>query len=333
MSITVSFAEASDLGVRALIRHRVSRESAVITVAALLRAEKEGIPTHGFSRIPYYAAQAASGKLDGLAVPQVSRPKPGLVLADARAGFAFSAFAAGLPAVAQAAREQGAAALCISNSHHAGVMGFPVSDLAAQGLVALCCSNSPAALAPFGGTTMTFGTNPLALACPRENAPPLVIDLSMGLMARGKILQAAKNGGQLPEGAAVDAEGRPTRDPNKALQGAMLPFGGAKGSALALLVEILAAALTGASFGFEATSFFTAEGEAPRIGQSFFVIDPEAAGGPGFTARLARLLDFIQAQPGTRLPGDRRLNLSRKAEAAGRIALPEDLHKQLLEMV
>lgn len=115
-----------------------------------------------------------------------------------------------------------------------------MADLAAQGLLALGFANSPASLAPYGGCKGVFGTNPLALACPRKAARPLVIDLSMGLLARGKVLQAAKKGELIPEGAAVDAEGKPTRDAAKAFAGALLPFGGPKGYALALMVEILA---------------------------------------------------------------------------------------------
>lgn len=333
MSVLIAVEEAGSLGRRVLLRHGVGEKNAAVTVKALLRAELEGIPSHGFSRLPFYAAQAASGKLDGAAEPLVERPRPGLVKVDARCGFAFRAFAEGLPEAARAAVEQGAALLCVANSHHAGVLGFPVADLAAQGLLALGFSNSPAALAPYGGSRMTFGTNPLALGCPRREGEPLVIDLSMGLLARGKILQAAERGEEIPEGAAVDAEGRPTRDPRRALEGAMLPFGGAKGSALALIVEILAAGLTASSFGFEASSFFSAEGEAPRIGQSFLVIDPQAAAGAGFTDRLEVLLGFIQEQPGARLPGARRAARREKTLAEGRIALPEGLYRNLLELI
>lgn len=208
----ISLGDARRLGVRLLTRHKVSEKNAAPTVESLLRAEMEGIPSHGFSRIPYYVGQTDTGKVDGHAEPAVTRPKPGVVRVDARCGFAFRAFAEGLPELAAAAREQGIALMGVCNSHHAGVLGFPVADLAAQGLLALGFANSPASLAPYGGCKGVFGTNPLALACPRKAARPLVIDLSMGLLARGKVLQAAKKGELIPEGAAVDAEGKPTRD-------------------------------------------------------------------------------------------------------------------------
>lgn len=264
----ISLAEAQHLGESILLAHNVNTRNASLTIASLLRAEMEGLPSHGFSRIPYYASQAAAGKVDGHAVPLVERTRPGVVIVDARCGFAFRAFADGLPAVALAAGETGVALMAVRNSHHAGVLGFPVADLAREGLLALGFANSPASLAPYGGSRVTFGTNPLAMACPRKNAPPLVIDLSMGLLARGKILQAAKKGELIPEGAAVDAQGNPTRDPAKAFDGALLPFGGPKGYALALLVEIMSAALTGAALAVEASSLFTPDGP-PAPGAEF----------------------------------------------------------------
>ena len=325
----VSLTEAQALGEKILMAHNVEQRNASLTIASLLRAEMEGLPSHGFSRIPYYAAQSAAGKVDGHAVPLVERVKPGVVTVDARCGFAFRAFADGLPVAAQAAQESGVALLAVRNSHHAGVLGFPVADLAEQGFVALGFANSPASLAPYGGTKVTFGTNPLAMACPRKNAPPLVIDLSMGLLARGKILQAAKKGELIPEGAAVDAQGNPTRDPAKAFDGALLPFGGPKGYALALMVEIMSAALTGATLAIEASSLFTPDGPAPRLGQSFLVMNPAASAGATFVDRVEQLLAYINDQPGTRLPGDRRIGLSQQARQSNSIDLPDELLKEL----
>ena len=329
----VSLVEAQTLGEKILMAHSVGQRNATLTIASLLRAEMEGLPSHGFSRIPYYAAQSAAGKVDGHAVPLVERPRPGVVTVDARCGFAFSAFADGLPVAARAAKESGVALLAVRNSHHAGVLGFPVADLAEQGLVALGFANSPASLAPYGGKKVTFGTNPLAMACPRKDAPPLVIDLSMGLLARGKILQAAKKGELIPEGAAVDAQGNPTRDPAKAFDGALLPFGGPKGYALALIVEIMSAALTGASLAIEASSLFTPDGPPPCLGQSFLVMDPAASAGANFLDRVEQLLGFISDQPGARLPGDRRIGLSRAASERNSIDLPEDLLAQLQSLL
>jgi (2R)-3-sulfolactate dehydrogenase (NADP+) len=217
----------------------------------------------------------------------------------------------------------------VTNSHHSGVVGYHIEPLAERGLVALALGNSPAGIAPWGGAKALFGTNPIAFACPRENGAPLVIDLSLSKVARGKVMVAAQRGAPIPDGWALDAAGRPTTDAPAALGGTMVPMGEAKGAALVLMVELLAAALTGAQFGYEASSFFDAKGPPPRVGQFFLVIDPAAFAGPGFVARVEVLLTAILDQKGTRLPGDRRHTQRFKARVEG-ITIPDELHQDLV---
>jgi (2R)-3-sulfolactate dehydrogenase (NADP+) len=227
------------------------------------------------------------------------------------------------------ARAMGIAAMAVANSHHFGMAGYHVEGPATRGLVAFAFGNSPAAIAPWGGRRALFGTNPIAFACPRRRgAPPLVIDLSLSKVARGKVMLAAQKGEPIPEGWALDAEGRPTRDAKAALGGTMLPMGDAKGAALVLMVEIVAAALVGANFGFEASSFFDAAGGPPRVGQFFILIDPGRFAGDGFGARVETLCAAIGAEPGTRLPGARRLE-SRARAARDGIEIPDALHGDL----
>jgi (2R)-3-sulfolactate dehydrogenase (NADP+) len=197
-------------------------------------------------------------------------------------------------------------------------MGLPVRRLAEQGLVALAFTNSPAAMPVPGGRRPLMGTNPVAAAFPRRAAPPLVIDMALSEVARGKIMVAAKEGRAIPEGWALDAEGRPTTDAKAALSGAMLAMGGTKGALLALIVELLCVALTGAAFGFEADSFFQDEGNRPRLGQALLVIDPGAlAGADGFGARIETLIAAMLADEGVRLPGAKRDAQSARAAADG----------------
>jgi (2R)-3-sulfolactate dehydrogenase (NADP+) len=197
-------------------------------------------------------------------------------------------------------------------------MGLPVRRLAEQGLVALAFTNSPAAMPVPGGRRPLMGTNPIAAAFPRRAAPPLVIDMALSEVARGKIMVAAKEGRPIPEGWALDAEGRPTTDAKAALSGAMLAMGGTKGALLALIVELLCVALTGAAFGFEADSFFQDEGNRPRLGQALLVIDPGAlAGADGFGARIETLIAAMLADEGVRLPGAKRDAQSARAGADG----------------
>ncbi len=314
---SLSLKDATALASSVLTTAGTDVAPAFATAAALVAAEADGIGSHGLSRLPGYADQVRSGKVDGRAVPVLEWTGQGSLRVDASSGFAFPAIARGLDAAASRIGQAGVVAVAIRNSHHAGVMGHHVELLAERGLVGLAFSNSPAAMAPWGGHSPIFGTNPIAFAVPRWRHAPLVIDASLSVVARGRVVQAASRGEMIPEGWALDAEGRATTDPGAALEGTMLPIGDAKGAAFVLMVEVLAAALTGGQFGFEASSFFTAEGPAPRVGQLFLVLDPRRLGGPGFLGRLEILLEAVLAQPGTRLPGDRRLAAREQARRDG----------------
>jgi (2R)-3-sulfolactate dehydrogenase (NADP+) len=180
-------------------------------------------------------------------------------------------------------------------------------------------ANTPSAMAPWGGRRALFGTNPIAFAAPREgNTPPLVIDLALTEVARGRILAAAQEGGSIPAGWALDRNGQPTTDARAALEGTLLPAGGAKGAALALMVELLAATLTGAHFASEASSFLDAKGPPPGTGQLIVAIDPGAvAAGSSPAARIDLLCRLIEAEPGARTPGSRRHALRARAARDG----------------
>ena len=217
------------------------------------------------------------------------------------------------------------------NSHHFGVAGYHVEKLANTGIVALLFSNSPEAIAPWGGRKAVFGTNPIAFAAPRRESPPLVVDLSLSKVARGKIMVAAKRSEPIPEGWGLDADGNPTTDAKAAMTGTMLPMGDAKGAALVLMVEILAAALTGGKFGFQASSFFTADGDPPSIGHLLIGFDPRALSGGTFPDRLEDLVAAIAAQPGTRLPGARKAEKREAARADG-ITLSSATHEELVAL-
>ena len=314
----LSLAEAERLVAKTLTRCRTLPENAQSVARALVAAEADGLKGHGLSRLPSYAGQAKAGKVDGFAVPALTRPRPGVLAIDAGFGFAYPALDAAIAALPEAAQGQGVTAAPIRRSHHCGAAGHPVERLAEAGLVALLFANTPAAIAPWGGTTGVFGTNPIAFACPlAEGRAPIVVDLSLSKVARGNILAAKQKGEPIPEGWAVDAAGRPTTDPEAALAGTMLPLGDAKGTALALMVELLAAGLTGANYAAEASSFLDAKGPPPGTGQLIIAFDPQALGGSGTLARFAVLAEAIGAQPGARLPGARRLAARAKAQAEG----------------
>lgn len=313
------------LAARALERAGANHAMAAATARALVDADLQGLASHGVSRIAQYAAHLRSGRADGAAVPRVVRERGGACLVDAGCGLAFPACALAVDEAISRARTHGVSFAGVTNSHHFGVAAHHLMPVAAAGMVGLAFSNSPSAMPAAGGRHAIFGTNPVAAVFPRRDAPPLVIDLSLSEVARGKLMVAARDGKSIPEGWALDRDGRPTTDPKAGLEGSMLPMGGAKGAMLALVVELLVTALTGAAIGFEASSFFVEEGNRPRLGQAFLVVDPGAlAGSEVYAARVEVLVAEMLRDSGVRLPGARRTGLAERAAREG-IEIPQAL--------
>jgi (2R)-3-sulfolactate dehydrogenase (NADP+) len=292
------------------------------TARALVLAEAQGLASHGLSRVGQYSIHLRNGRVNGAATPAVLKSRGAAAIVDAQEGLAFAACELAVNEAVVRAREFGISVVGVTNSHHAGVIVDHLRAVAEAGMVGLGFANSPAAMPAAGGRHPVFGTNPVAAIFPRRaDAAPLMIDLSLSEVARGKLMVAAKEGRAIPAGWALDAQGRPTTDPKAGLEGSMLPIGASsspKGAMLALVVELLVAALIGASFGFEASSFFVDEGNRPRIGQTFIVIDPAAlAGREGFLDRVEVLVREMLTDEGVRLPGARREALLAKARAEG----------------
>jgi (2R)-3-sulfolactate dehydrogenase (NADP+) len=270
-----------------------------------------------------------NGRVNGQAVPVVTAVRGGVCVVDAQEGLAFGACALAVGEAIARARVHGIALVGVTRSHHCGVVVDHLRPVAEAGLVGLGFANSPAAMPAAGGRHPIFGTNPVAAVFPRRQKPdapagacdPLLIDLSLSEVARGKVMVAAKDGKPIPLGWALDRDGQPTTDAKAALEGSMLPVGAAtspKGAMLALMVELLVTALIGANFGFEASSFFVEEGNRPRLGQVFIVIDPGALAGAGhYLDRIEVLMAEMLKDEGVRLPGARREALRRRAQADG----------------
>ena len=316
------------LAVKALTASKTSPENAAFVADALIKADADGIPSHGVARVPAYADQASTGKVDGFAVPEITETGASALRVDAKCGFAYPAIAQGLDRAAAMAASTGVAAAAIGNSHHAGVGGHHVESMAERGLAAMMFLNSPAAITPWGGNRSLYGINVMAFACPRPEGPPLVIDSSFSKVARGKVKLAADRGEPIPEGWATDSDGNPTTDAKAAMSGFFLPIGDAKGAALMMMVEIMSAAMTGSNFSYEASSFYDADGPPPRTGQFFLVFKPESLGGGGAVGRIEELAAAVLDQPGTRLPGDRRLENRKKARESG-VEIPDSLFDEL----
>jgi (2R)-3-sulfolactate dehydrogenase (NADP+) len=312
-----SIEEITTLAVRALTRAGASRAMAQATAQALVAAEMEGLTGHGLSRVPLYCQHLREGRADGKAKPKLVKKKGATCLVDANGGLAFLASALAVKEAVKRAQRYGVAFAGVTNSHHFGAAAYHLAPVAQAGLVGLAFTNSPSAINAWGGKKAFFGTNPVAAIFPRRQTDPIVVDLSLTEVVRGKIMLYAKEGKPIPLGWAVDKDGNPTTDPKAALTGSLTAIGGVKGAALALMVEVLCVALTGAAFSFENDSYFE-PGNKPRIGHAILALDPGAlAGADAYFARLEVMISKMLADEGVRLPGTRRQQAAAKARAEG----------------
>ena len=313
--------QAEVLVAAALQRAGANPAMAMATARALVLAEAQGMASHGLSRVAQYTGHLRHDRVNGAAVPGVVKSKGAAALVDAQEGLAFAACDLAIDEAIARARELGISIVGVTNSHHCGVVVDHLRAVAAAGMVGIGFANSPSAMPAAGGKHPIFGTNPIAAIFPRRGALPLMIDMSLSEVARGKLMVAVKTGQAIPLGWALDPQGQPTTDPQAGMDGSMLPIGAAsspKGAMLALVVELLVTALIGANFGFEASSFFVDEGNRPHLGQTFIVIDPDAlAGREGFLDRVEVLVHEMLLDDGVRLPGVRREALLQHARANG----------------
>ena len=325
---TLSLDEIEDLANRALIAAGTSESNARPLARATAATEADGIASHGLAYIPIYCEHVQCGKVDGQAQPVQSRPKPSVVTVDAATGFAHPAIDLGFEALVPAAREQGVAALAVRNSYNCGVLGYHTARLAADGLLAIGFTNAPASIAPSGGRRPVVGTNPFSLAAPDgEGGAAVLIDQSASVIAKSEIMKHAREGLPIPSGWGLDPDGQPTTDPEIALKGSMAPSGGYKGVGVALMVEIMAAAMSGATLGAHASPFSGTKGGPPKTGQFFFCVDPGATSGGHFGERLQALVEEMRDQPGVRIPGDGRAAARRRAQTKGVEVNPATLEK------
>lgn len=330
MSVTISVAALTSLVRGILVSHGMSEDNAAIMSAIVVAVERDGPRSHGLFRVPGMVEMLKSGWVDGRAVPSVEDKAPGLVLANAQNGFAQIALAATRNQLIEKARSQGIGMLAIRNSHHFCALWPDVEPLAEHGLVALAFVNTRSYVVPAGGRARLYGTNPMAFACPRQDKPPMVWDQASAAMAHGEVLLARRHGRALPAGVALDRHGQATTDPDAMIQGgALLPFGNYKGSSIALMVEIMSAALTGGHFGFEDDN--NPGGYTKNAGELVIAIDPEKSGGSLFRDRAEDLFRRVVENGDARLPGDRRHADRRRATEHG-ITLEHAVYDALVSL-
>lgn len=324
--------ELVDLLTSVLRRAGASEHVASTLSRNCVACERDGSKSHGIFRISGYVASIRTGWVDAAAEPIVEDCGPAMVRVDAANGFAQVALETARPLLLAKAAEAGVAVLAIRDSHHLSALWPDVEPIAREGLVALSVVNSFACVVPSGGQRPVLGTNPIAYAIPRENPGPIVVDLATSAIPNGDVQMAALSGEQLPEGVAVDGQGLPTRDARIVLsEGALLPFGGHKGGALAILVEVLAAGLAGGSFSHEVDWTGYPGAQTPRTAQTIIVIDPQRGHPGSFGGRISNLVAQLNAAGMSHMPGERRY-LARAAAARRGIAIEVGMLERLREL-
>lgn len=324
----ISIDNLTELAARALRKAGANRTNAAATARALVAADVEGLATHGVSRVSLYVQHLKDGRADGRAKPRIVKRKGATCLIDAGGGLAYAGAALAAREAIKRAQRYGVAFVGVTNSHHFGAAAYHLAPIAEAGCVGLAFTNSPAAINAWGGKKAFYGTNPIAAIFPRRDAAPIVIDLSLTEVVRGKIMLYAREGKAIPLGWAVDKDGNPTTDPRAALTGSLAAIGGVKGTVLAMIVELLCVALTGAAFSFENDTYFE-PGNRPRIGHALLAIDPRAlAGAEVFFSRVEDMSAKLLEDEGVRLPGARRQQAARQARVSG-VTLPDALYEEL----
>ena len=330
MATFVTEPELARLVERVLTRHGMAQHNASIIARTCVAAERDGAASHGLFRVAGYVSTLKSGWVDGKAIPVLEEnTAASVVRVDARNGFAQPALElAKLPAI-EKARATGTCTVAIRDSHHLAALWPDVEMFAREGLVSLAFVNSISRVVPWGGRKPVYGTNPMAFAVPRENCDPLVFDQASSVMAHGEIRTAAQSGHVLPAGVGVDRSGEPTTNPQAIVDGgALLPFGGHKGSSIAMMIEVLSAALTGGNFSFEVDLSNHPGAQTPRTGELVLLIDPQRTGAKNFARRIEALVTELHTSGQSRLPGDRRYK-NRAASNAQGILLTDDAMRQL----
>lgn len=314
---TLTLDEIHQLALQVLMGHGFSENQASSIADTVTAAERDGCRSHGLFRIAFYVAALKNPSANAQAEPLLRVTDSSVVHVDALQGFCPLALRTGLPALVDKVRMHGTAALAIHNTYNIAALWPEVETLAEQGLVAFAFTTSNAYVAPAGGSKPVYGTNPMAFAFPRQDKPPMVFDQASSASARGEIQLHLRDGRQLPDGWAIDRDGNPTNDPAAALEGAQLPFGGYKGAALALMVELLAGALIGDNLSIESSEHDTHGVGAPMGGELLLAIDPSHFSSGNHLSRSEYLFEQILAQPGTRLPSQRRYDTRVKSLASG----------------
>jgi delta1-piperideine-2-carboxylate reductase len=306
-TLSLTLDEIFELAKKTLLSNGCDEETATILADLIMKAERDGSLSHGLFRLPAYVLGLKSGKINGKARPEVKKISTSVIKVLGNNCLAPMVLNKSIPELVKAAKENGVAVLAITNSHHMAAMWFETEMVAEQGLVAFACTSYKPAVAPAGATKPLFGTNPISFAWPRPGKMPVVYDMATASMAMGEVQVAKREGHKVPLGTGLTKDGKETTDPGQIADGGvLLPFGGYKGSGIAMMVELLAGALVGDNFSFETAAKDNNDGGPPSGGEFILAISPEKISGSGWNKHADEFFNKMKSMEGVRLPGERR---------------------------
>ncbi len=306
-TLSLTLDEIFELAKKILLANGCDEETASILADLIMKAERDGSLSHGLFRLPAYVSGLKSGKINGKARPDVNKISPSVIKVSGNNCLAPMVLIKGLPELIKTAKENGVAVLAINNSHHMAAMWSETEAIAEEGLVAFACTSYKPAVAPAGAIKPLFGTNPISFAWPRPGKTPVVFDMATASMAMGEVQVAKREGHKVPLGTGLTKEGKETTDPGEIADGGvLLPFGGYKGSGIAMMVELLAGALVGDNFSFETADKDNNDGGPPSGGEFILAISPEKISGSGWDKHADEFFNKMSSMKGVRLPGERR---------------------------
>ena len=306
-TLSLTLDEIFELAKKTLLSNGCDEETATILADLIMKAERDGSLSHGLFRLPAYVSGLKSGKINGKARPEVKKISTSVIKVLGNNCLAPMVLNKSIPELVKAAKENGVAVLAITNSHHMAAMWCETEMVAEQGLVAFACTSYKPAVAPAGATKPLFGTNPISFAWPRPGKMPVVYDMATASMAMGEVQVAKREGHKVPLGTGLTKDGKETTDPGQIADGGvLLPFGGYKGSGIAMMVELLAGALVGDNFSFETAAKDNNDGGPPSGGEFILAISPEKLSSPGWDKHADEFFNKMKSMEGVRLPGERR---------------------------
>ena len=306
-TVSLTLDEIYNLAKKTLLDNGCDDETASILAELIMKAERDGSLSHGLFRLPAYVSGLKSGKINGKGKPEVKKISPSVIKVLGNNCLAPVVLNKGIPELVKAAKENGIAVLAINDSHHMAAMWPETEAIAEQGLVAFACTSYKPAVAPAGAIKPLYGTNPISFAWPRKGKTPVVYDMATASMAMGEVQVAKREGHKVPLGTGLTKDGKETTDPGEIADGGvLLPFGGYKGSGIAMMVELLAGALVGDKFSYETAANDTNDGGPPSGGEFILAISPDKLSENDWDKHSSEFFEKMKSMDGVRLPGERR---------------------------